>query len=95
MITYAINKACCTVTENKPNKVTLVSASEPGRQAAPDSQIQQSVTLAFVAGFFSLMLALEAAVGDSGTPPSARSCFMASLLLREAVTIIISQGFCP
>lgn len=50
--------------------------------------MQQSVTLAFAANFFSFTLPADAdAVGDSGTPPSARSCFMASLLsMREIVS---------
>jgi hypothetical protein len=68
------------VTENKPIEAYVREQLDLHR-APSDSQIQQSVTLAFVAGFFSLILAPEAAVGDSGTPPSARSCFMASLLI--------------
>jgi hypothetical protein len=80
-ITHAINNACCTVTENKP--------SNPHNQQTPrahidsDLQMQQSVTLAFAAVFFSFILPADVADGDSGTPPSARSCFIASLLSEE------------
>lgn len=68
--------------------------------------MQQSVTLALTAGFFSFILPAELeAVGDSGTPPSARSCFMASLLLTRGASDYVRQGkldrvaylklFCP